>query len=646
MTFSIIDLETDGLLDTVTKIHCLSIYTVYENGILPSSIYTLTEYDDMRTFLLGAEAIIGHNIIRFDIPVIKKILGIEIKCKMWDSLALSWYLFPKAPEHGLAYWGLILGVQKPKVEDWVNSDLNTYIHRCEADVAINVRLYNLQFEKLVAIYGDIKTGERLIGYLSFKMQCAAEQEEVMWRLDVPKAEKNLQFLKDEEEPKIQSLSAAMPIVTLYKQVARPKELYKKDGSVSVVGERWFNHLKTLNLPDYHVGTLKVPSGKQELGNPGSPKQVKDWLFSLGWVPDFFRYVKETDGTNRAIPQVNNAEGDGLSESVEALIPLAPDLELLDGLTKIKHRKGLLQGFLRDKDENGFLKAEIVGLTNTLRFQHTTIVNLPTVVKAYGQYVRGVLIAPDEKYILCGSDMAGIEESTKHHYMFFYDPEGVKKVRVKGFDPHLNLCIVTNMITVEDMEFYKDYEKNRLELKEDFAPTDADKKRYTHIKDIRINKGKKANFGCLYGAGPAKIALTARLTFKESKMLHTGFWIVNKAVKLVAKYTIHKTIEGQMWLWNPVSQFWYSLRAEKDKFSTLNQGTAVYAFDIQVKNVRKRGVKICGQFHDEWVAPILREDREKVKQIAEDAIVETNEELKLNIKLGISIEFGENYADIH
>jgi hypothetical protein len=33
----------------------------------------------------------------------------------------------------------------------------------------------------------------------------------------------------------------------------------------------------------------------------------------------------------------------------------------------------------------------------------------------------------------------------------------------------------------------------------------------------------------------------------------------------------------MWLYNPVSKFWYSA-IYKDIFSTLNQGTGVYCFD--------------------------------------------------------------------
>ena len=37
--------------------------------------------------------------------------------------------------------------------------------------------------------------------------------------------------------------------------------------------------------------------------PNSSAQVKDWLFSLGWNPQTFKYIKEDDGSEREIPQI-------------------------------------------------------------------------------------------------------------------------------------------------------------------------------------------------------------------------------------------------------------------------------------------------------------------------------------------------------
>ena len=53
-----------------------------------------------------------------------------------------------------------------------------------------------------------------------------------------------------------------------------------------------------------------------------------------------------------------------------------------------------------------------------------------------------------------------------------------------------------------------------------------------------------------------------------------------------------------------------------------------------------------QYHDEHGFPLLIEDKDKVENILKEAIKETNEEVKLNVPLGISIDFGDNYAQIH
>jgi DNA polymerase I-like protein with 3'-5' exonuclease and polymerase domains len=75
-------------------------------------------------------------------------------------------------------------------------------------------------------------------------------------------------------------------------------------------------------------------------------------------------------------------------------------------------------------------------------------------------------------------------------------------------------------------------------------------------------------------------------------------------------------------------------------------TGVYCFDTNIRNIRKKGIKICGQFHDEIIFPLRKGEEETKRADLLEAINETNAELKLNIELGISIDFGYTYADIH
>jgi hypothetical protein len=118
------------------------------------------------------------------------------------------------------------------------------------------------------------------------------------------------------------------------------------------------------------------------------------------------------------------------------------------------------------------------------------------------------------------------------------------------------------------------------------------------------------------------------------------------VEKVASTVRTSTFFDGMWLQNPVSKFWYSLRSEKDRFSTLNQGTGVFCFDSWVSLCRKNGIKTVGQFHDEIIAVVKKGEESATKSVMEGAIEILNEKLKLNVPLGVDAQFGTTYADIH
>lgn len=656
LNYSIFDVETDGLYEEATKIHCLCA-KVFRNGVLVETL-SLIDYNSMIDFLKNEEVLIGHNIIRFDIPVLEKLLGMKISAKLVDTLGLSWYLYPMRDKHGLEEWGESLGIEKPKIADWSNLTVEEYLHRCTEDVKINSLLWEKEVSYLQRLYegNDIT---RIIGYLGFKLDCAREQEMVKWKLDVDLCISTLNKLLLIREEKFELVSNIMPSFKKYKIVNKPKSMYKKDGNLSEAGKRWIQYLNVLKLPlDYSGEELKVVD-KEEKGNPGSSSQIKDWLFSLGWKPCTYSYTKnKKTGVQRKIPQVYDPNTKELTKSVKVLMEKVPELSHLDGLTIVKHRIGILEGFLKNKDSDNFLKAEIKGFTNTLRFQHTTIVNLPTIHKPYGKEIRGCLIAPDQHHVLCGSDMSSLEDNTKQHFMYFYDPEYVKEMRVPGFSPHLDIGVQGGMITQEESDFYKWFDATKAndevvlgiynsKVSQRYLEMSIEdqEKEFKRISGIRKDS-KQVNFSAVYGVGGPKLSLTTGWELDKSNQLLNIYWQRNWSVKEISKKTTHKTLDGQMWLWNPVSQFWYSLRYEKDKFSTLNQGTGVYCFDTWVRNVRRSGNLICGQFHDEIISPTLKGQEEQKREQLLKAIEDTNKELSLNIELGISIDFGLNYAQIH
>jgi DNA polymerase I-like protein with 3'-5' exonuclease and polymerase domains len=619
----VFDIEGDGLLDTVTKIYCLS---YNQNG----EHKTLTSYDDMRRFLSKGYTLVGHNIVRFDIPVLEKILGIKIKNKLVDTLALSWYLNTKRAVHNLDSFGEQYGIPKPKIDDWENLSLEEYIHRCEEDVKINTCLWKDLRKKLLAIYDTKEQANRLIQYLTFKLRCAAEAEQSEWKMDVSLVETCIDELLSQQAERVEKLVEAMPPRKIVVKKIRPSKPYKKDGTLSTHGAKWFELLRELQKPD-DLHEVEYVGSKEE-ANPNSPDQVKDWLYSLGWEPRTFDYKRNKETMEeRAIPQIRK-DGE-LSPCVQELIEKHPEVEILEGLTVIQHRLGIFKGFLGSM-KNGYLSANIHGFTNTLRFKHKKpLVNLPGVKKVWGDKIRGSLIA-DDGTVLCGTDMVSLEDTTKRHYMYPYDPEYVEEMSNKDFDPHLDLAKHAGAATTDEVKHYLDGNPD-----------------FKHIKQVR-SKYKVANYACIYGVRKNKLSRETGLPPSEAQDLIDAYWKRNWSVIKVIEDQYVKRVNGEMWLLNPVSNLYYSLRFEKDIFSTLNQGTGVFCFDSWIKEKLKLrdqfslSVRLIGQFHDETVDRVGIEDQETWADLGRQAIKKVNERLKLNIKLDIKTQFGTTYAEIH
>jgi hypothetical protein len=613
---TVFDIETDGLLDEMTKIHVMS----WSNDM--GEVKHTHDYDEMRYVLLNTGTLVGHNTIRFDIPAVEKLLGIKVKARLIDTLALSWYINHTRMKHGLEGYGEEYGVPKPVIKDWNTLTPQEYAHRCDEDVKINNRLWRDLDLKLNKLYKDTpEDKDRLIDYLSFKLDCAREQEELRWKLDVPKAQAAYDEISRLKEEKVEQLADAMPKRILERMATKPKVMHKKDGELSSHGEKWVALCKEYKQSVTTIG-FKVKTG-EERGNPNSNDQVKDWLRSLGWEPRTFKFVRDKkSGDTRQIEQVR--KGSDLCQSVRELSSNDPAVDLLDGLTVLTHRAGILKSFLEGHTD-GYLQASVAGLTNTFRFKHfKPLVNLPSVDKPYGDVIRGCLIAP-EGYVLCGADMTSLEDTTKRHYMKPLDPDYVNEMSREGFDPHLDLALHAGLIKQSDIDMHNSGERS--------------------LKELRKNY-KVVNYSATYGIGAAALARGTGMSKKASQTLLDAFWSRNWAIEKVASGVKTREVLEGMWLKNPVSGFWHSLRSEKDRFSTLNQSTGVFCFDTWVALCRKNGIKCVGQFHDEVIALVERGKEGHVEEVMHDAAIKLNEKVKLNVPLGTDVQFGNTYADIH
>lgn len=617
----IFDIETDGLLPEVSKIHCLSYINLKTKTKTTTSIYEHI----LNFFSKKDNILIGHNIVQYDIAVIEKLFNIKVKSTLIDTLGLSWTLSPERDKHGLESWGDFFGIEKPKINDWSNLTKEEYFNRCEKDVEINTKLWEYQDNYLNKLYDTPESKNKYLQYITFKLDCLKEQETTGITLDKELCISSLNELEAIKLEKINKLTVAMPKVPIKNYKSLPKNMYKANGELSLLGIKWLEFLKEKGLPETHKEEIEYISGYEE-PNPNSHDQLKKWLFSLGWIPEHIKHQRDKKKNEiKKIPQIKSKDEEGeICQSIKKLIEKEPALEELNGLFIVSHRITIYKGFLRD-ERNGKLHQGASGLTNTLRLQHTGIVNLPSTSKLYAKNIRKCLKTVDNEHILIGCDLSGIEDNTKRHYIYQYDPEYVEQMNKPDFDPHLDIAVLAGFLTTEQAEKHKNGEENH--------------------KNVR-QKAKTANFALTYKCGVATLMRQTGLKEKEAKKLSEVYWKRNKAILEVEKSLKVKDINEQKWILNPISNFWYSLRTEKDKFSTLNQGSAVFVFDTWLQKLRAKNTKISFQVHDEWTSEIYSIYKEYTKNKVLQCIEEVNEELKLNVKIGCSIDFGENYSECH
>ncbi len=227
-------------------------------------------------------------------------------------------------------------------------------------------------------------------------------------------------------------------------------------------------------------------------------------------------------------------------------------------------------------------------------------------------------------------------------MYPYDPEYVQEMQTLDFDAHCDLGVLIGLLTQQEADRYKELDKldDEGNLKEG-----SDVKEYKRLKKKR-GVCKIANYSATYGTGAATLSRSTGVSIEEAEKVLKGYWERNWSLKAFEKDCKVKRTGQHHWVLNPVNGFWYLLKNEKDIFSTVNQGTGAYCFDIVSFFLNAEEKK--GQFHDEEIDQIIDSEEEKVrfKRKLELAVKSANNFLSLNVELSTGLKFGYNYMKIH
>ena len=91
----IFDIETNGLLDDVTKVHCIVTQDT-ETGEVRK--YDPTQLDVALEVLQEADSLGGHNVMAYDFPVLKKLYNFDYYGQVHDTLVASRLIWPNMKE--------------------------------------------------------------------------------------------------------------------------------------------------------------------------------------------------------------------------------------------------------------------------------------------------------------------------------------------------------------------------------------------------------------------------------------------------------------------------------------------------------------------------------------------------------------------
>ena len=240
----IFDLESDGLLNTVSVIHC---GVTYNTETKEYKRYTNEEISLLINDLQEADALGGHNIIAYDMPVIEKLYGINLMHKeLYDTLIVSRIAYynliaidansRRVPPrlkgtHGLKSWGYRLGENKGtygEQDDAWSTYSTEMLDYCEQDVVLNVKLYNKLITKKVP-WEAIRIEQEFA-------EVIGRQSRYGWKFDVESAQAlHIELLDDKTKIEDELASVFTPlqdwipmnIVPMYTKANKVSKIYQK-----------------------------------------------------------------------------------------------------------------------------------------------------------------------------------------------------------------------------------------------------------------------------------------------------------------------------------------------------------------------------------------------------------------------------------
>lgn len=577
----VFDIETDSLDATV--IHVLVAKRVGQQGF-----YVIRDAQTFKRLAKQVTLWIGHNVIGFDIPQIKKLWGYEIPLKdVADTLVMSRLADPtRKGGHSL---DALSGNEKIDFHDF-----STYtpemLAYCKQDVAINEKVY-LQLKDELSNFGKASI------QLEHQMQAiVCEQEKNGFMLDIDIAEEiYTTCLRETNRIEAEIKEFMVPMAVPVKEVTIKR---------TKTGEIYANQ----QLPNTTVWGDYTKITWEEF-NLGSPTQVNKRLDRLGWKP----YVKTKSGNSYKI----------CPENLATIPDTAPEaVKGLKAWKVLETRWKLAQEWLQKSQATGRVHGRVIltgAVTHRAAHQGPNMANIPSVPHGkdgilwkmegmYGAECRQAFKVPEGK-LLVGTDAAGIQLRVLAHYMN---------------DPIYTEQVIDGDIHTFNKEALGRFCKDR--------PT-----------------AKTFIYAFLLGAGTGMIASILGCSNKQANESMANFYEAIPALKKLKSQASQAASMGWM---KGLDGRVLRIGSDHLALSVYLQGGETVIMRLAnvfwQRQAKKEGINFtqCAWVHDEWQTEVNADQAQRLGEIQVQAIKDAGTFFKLNCPMDGEAKIGNNWLETH
>ena len=579
----IFDIETDGL--NPSKVHCL---VLQKDG---KEISFVGRDIPKGIDLLADNLIVGHNVIKYDLPVLKRLYNYSHSPELvHDTLCLSRLIYPdiansvdfkllasdrieksSVGKHSLKAWGQRLNFHKGDFAEVNTFDVFTpqMLEYCIQDVKLTSLLYKKLLEK-----GFSKESIELEHEVANILKL---QEEKGFAFDEEKAkELHVKLLGKTHDLKL-ALENRFPDWQVDLGDFVPKVNNKKLGYTKGVAVR---KSKTVKF------------------NPSSRQHISNRLMELRkWKPKKF--------SETGLPIVDE----------EVLSHLDyPEAKELNEYLLIEKRLGMLID-----GKNGWLKVVKKGRIHTNYITNITtgrmssrspnLQQVPSINSPYGKECRELFI-PSKSYVLVGCDASGLEARCLAHYIYNYT----------GGKEYVDLILNGDIHT---------YNQKNLGLKD-------------------RNLAKTILYAVLYGASSRRVMEILDCTMQQAKEVLDKFFLVLPFLKEI-KFDIIDKLEGVGHI-KAIDKRILTIRSNHSSLNALIQSCGAIlmkkALTILWDKLKNKDAFVIANIHDEFQIEAKPEIADEVGKIAIESIKEAGEHFNLRVPLGAEYRVGNNWAETH